>query len=156
MSGNRRSKRRSAMALLCLSTVFMIGSFVSAPAASATTYSEEKMWRMINNTRDNYDRSRLKLSQGLSDKARAHSRRMRSAGKIFHTTSLNSTLSAFNWSVAGENVGVGPDLRSLHRAFMRSTGHRANILYRRYERVGVGVAWRDGRAWVTVMFADIS
>lgn len=143
------------ISLLFLSMVFTLGSFVSAPAASATSLAEEKMWRMINNTRENYDRKTLKLSQGLSDKARSHSRKMRSTDKLFHTSSLSSTLGSFAWTVAGENVGVGPDMRTLHKAFMNSAGHRANILYGKYERVGVGVAWEDGRAWITVMFTDI-
>jgi uncharacterized protein YkwD len=59
----------------------------------------------------------------------------------------------------GQNVGYGRfdgDWRNwvlrLHRAFLASPPHRANILYRRANRVGVGTVWYRGRLWVAVNF----
>jgi hypothetical protein len=52
----------------------------------------------------------------------------------------------------GENVGYGPDALAVHVAFMRSPGHRANILDRDYSEVGVGAVVRGGRVWVAEVF----
>ncbi|HET7481500.1 MAG TPA: CAP domain-containing protein, partial [Actinomycetota bacterium] len=46
----------------------------------------------------------------------------------------------------------GTEVHSLHRAFMESPPHRANVLDKRFRYLGVGVA-RDGdMIWVTVLF----
>lgn len=59
---------------------------------------------------------------------------------------------ARNWRWVGENVGFGPEVRTVQEAFMRSAGHRANMLDRDYAQTGVGVARRDGRVWVVQVF----
>ena len=53
----------------------------------------------------------------------------------------------------GQNVGTGPTVRAVFRAFMRSADHRANMLDRCYRRTGYGVVKFRGAAWVTVNFA---
>lgn len=132
----------------------MLVSFASAAPASATTRSEEQMAKYINEARAKYGKRTLRLSQSLSDVARAHSRKMRSAGRIFHTKSLSATFSSYSWDVAGENVGRGPSITSLHKAFMNSPGHRDNVLYRKFRRMGVGAVWRDGTCFITIVFMD--
>src|SRR5204863_2678547 len=42
-------------------------------------------------------------------------------------------------SLLGQNVGTGPTVRAVFRAFMRSADHRANVLDRSYRRAGYGV-----------------
>ena len=55
-------------------------------------------------------------------------------------------------SIAGENVGVGADLRGLESAFMASGPHRKNILRRAFDNTAIGVVERNGTYWVTVIF----
>ena len=43
-------------------------------------------------------------------------------------------------------------MRTLYEAFMDSAGHRANILERRFRRVGIGVYAHGGFLWVTMIF----
>jgi len=75
---------------------------------------------------------------------------MRERGTIFHNPNLAAATS--DWLGLGENVGVGASVGSLHEAFMRSPGHRDNILGD-YNYVGVGVAeGSDNLLWVTVIF----
>lgn len=52
----------------------------------------------------------------------------------------------------GENIGFGETLRDIHRAFMASTQHRANILSQCYRRMGIGVVRVDGVFWVVQVF----
>jgi uncharacterized protein YkwD len=42
--------------------------------------------------------------------------------------------------------------RRVQNAFMASSGHRRNILYRKANRFGVGTWVKDGVIWVTVNF----
>jgi hypothetical protein len=84
--------------------------------------------------------------------ARAHAAEMADRGSIYHRTDLRAGMPTC-WSRIGENVGVGGNVATLHRAFMDSPGHRANILGL-FDRVGIGVTWQDGRLWVAVEFLD--
>ena len=77
---------------------------------------------------------------------------MASKGTIFHTSNLAYLLRNFSWTWAGENVGMGPTIDTLHRAFMASLHHRQNNLNGRFHRVGVGVVWKNGIAFITVDF----
>jgi uncharacterized protein YkwD len=124
------------------------------PAASpvqATTTSEEDLFALVNQARNNRDRPPLRLGQSLSHKAHRHSARMADAGSIFHHSCL-SCLVLSDWDAIGENVGVGSTIRSVHRALMDSRAHRRNILSRAFTRVGVGVVRSGGRVWVTEIF----
>lgn len=146
-----RSRRAGA---LLLTAAITAGMFATAAPAEATTASEERLAYYHNRARASYGRSSLKLSQSLSDIARAHSRKMRAAGRIFHSAGLAYTLRNYSWTRAGENVGVGPGMYRLHRAFMNSPSHRDNILDRRFRRFGIGAAWDGDRVYVTVIFMN--
>jgi hypothetical protein len=86
----------------------------------------------------------------LSKVASRHSSRMADRSLLYHSTDLRHVVT--RWSTLGENVGTGPSVKSLHRAFMASPAHRDNILYPTFRHVGVGSARRGGRLWVTVVF----
>ena len=63
------------------------------------------------------------------------------------------------WRTLGENLLVGPgsmNAAQMEGAWMGSAPHRANILNRNFNAVGVGY-WRgpDGRLWVVVDFGGI-
>jgi uncharacterized protein YkwD len=143
--------RRIVAATLLMSTLF-IGSAAVAPQASAATYSEYEMAKLINEARHYYGRYGLKLNWSLSELARKHSWWMAHDGTIFHTSNLAYKLRNFSWSVAGENVGMGPSIVSLHQAFMASPHHRYNNLYSGFKRFGIGCVWKNGIAYITIDF----
>jgi uncharacterized protein YkwD len=63
------------------------------------------------------------------------------------------------WYTLGENILVGPGNMTagqMEAAWMKSAPHRANILNRSFNAVGVGY-WRgpDGRLWICVDFGGI-
>lgn len=145
--------RRMLVVVLLLTGVFAM-SVVGSPTASATSANEEKMASYINAARADYGRAGLRLSQSLSDIAHAHSYKMAQAGSIFHTKNLSYALRNYSWTVAGENVGMGPTVYRIHRALMNSSAHKANILYRGFKRVGVGVVYKNGMYFVTEIFAN--
>ena len=86
----------------------------------------------------------------LIDVARRHAARMAANKDLHHNPNLQNEVS--NWEVLGENVGRGSSVSQVHRAFMESETHRAQILEPRYLEVGVGVVWADGEIWVAEVF----
>jgi hypothetical protein len=72
--------------------------------------------------------------------------------RIYHDSNL--PYEVHGWRALGENVGRGSSARSIHRAFMGSSTHRAHILGTRYNQIGVGaVRGSDNLLYVTEVFA---
>jgi uncharacterized protein YkwD len=115
--------------------------------------SEASFRYLMNSERVGAKRKRLRMNPDLVEVARAQSGDMASSGSLFHNPDLAADLQGVSWSIAGENVGVGGSVESLHDAFMNSAPHRKNIMRKAFRRVGVGVVISDGRIWVTVVFA---
>lgn len=143
------NRLRIVLGLLLVASFFFLAP---QKAEAATSSSEKQMASLINTARAAAGRSPLKLSGSLSDLARKHSAAMAAKGTIWHNPKLPKWLSPYDWRVAGENVGMGPTMIALHNAFMASPGHRANNLSKSYRKVGVGVVWKSGRAYITVIF----
>jgi uncharacterized protein YkwD len=114
--------------------------------------SERAFARKINATRSSRDKGKLRLDPELSRVARQHSREMVKKGLLFHQTSSQFAQRITNWTMIAENVGYGSDVGELHRAFMDSPLHAANILNSSYRFVGTGVVTDGNRMWVTVIF----
>jgi uncharacterized protein YkwD len=126
---------------------------VSGPLTALRAGQSELLLRsLINAERAAANRRGLRMQKKLIKIARRHSRRMASAGSIYHNPRLARQVRRLSWSIAGENVGVGNAIESLHAAFMASPPHRENVMRSQYRRVGIGVLQRDGRIWVTVVF----
>jgi hypothetical protein len=74
---------------------------------------------------------------------------MATTGGIWHDADLANKVT--RWVGLGQNVGVGSSCPMLTRAFWRSGPHHQNVLGR-WRVVGVGVAVRRGRVYVTENF----
>ncbi len=68
--------------------------------------------------------------------------RLRSAGLIF--------------TAAAENVGMNTEVNDVNNMFMRSPGHRANMVNAAYDAVGIGVVHIGPDYWVTEDFAKLT
>jgi uncharacterized protein YkwD len=132
-------------------------SLIPATTAGANSYGCHRM----NDTEREFVRkmNRARGSVGdfrgdwdLNQVALKHTREMVARSKLYHTPENAFRYRVTNWSMLGENVGVGGSVDSLHRAFMNSSGHRANITSGSFRRVGVGALRHNGRLWVTVVF----
>jgi uncharacterized protein YkwD len=150
------ASRRRPLGLVAF---FLAALLVVALVASDTNAGERhgrrrQMLSLTNDDRRHHERKALDFATAISDYAKAHSRAMASKGYLFHSTEgkLRNLLDGHNWSIAGENVGVGSTLVSLEDAFMDSKKHRENILRREFFHAAVGVVRQDGRLWVTVIF----
>jgi Cysteine-rich secretory protein family len=122
-------------------------------AATADSGTESEFVSLINSTRANNGLGSLQVDGSLRSHARNHTQDMIAAGDIYHSSSGElSAAAGSGWSRVGENVGRGQSPSSLHKAFMNSSGHAANILGD-YNYVGVGTdTSSDGTLYVTVVF----
>jgi hypothetical protein len=120
--------------------------------ASASPSEEAEFVSLINQSRAAAGLASLTSHGDLVAGARNHTAEMIPTGTIFHSTTAELSSVTGGWSVLGENVGKGPNPSVLHRAFMESPSHTANILGD-FDSVGVGVGHdADGTLYVTVIF----
>ena len=133
----------------CALAVALAGVLVSAAPAASLDRREQSLATMTNTARHLRELPRLVGRARLRAAAERQSVRMAKRGRLFHG-SLAWTSGLRCW---GQNVGKGPSVRAVFRAFMRSADHRANMLDRSYRRAGYGVFKTRGAVWVTVNFA---
>lgn len=155
MSSDRaysRGGRAAVGSILVVLALLFSGIVTDHARAGATRTREERMLTITNRARTNRGIRALDLDARLSRYAKRHSRDMAEAGYLFHTEDLAGRLRGVDWSMGGENVGVGSSLRDVQGAFMGSTVHRRNILQQRFDHAAIGVAKSDGTLWVTVIF----
>jgi hypothetical protein len=127
----------------------LAGVLVFAAPAASVYRPAQRLAVMTNTARHLHDLPRLVGRARLSAAAERQSRRMAKRERLYHG-SLAWTSGRRCW---GQNIGVGPTVRAVYRAFMRSADHRANTLDRCYRRAGYGVVKTHGAVWVTVNFA---
>ena len=140
--------RRIALVLATL-VVALAAVLVNTTPASATT-RENELFARLNHARTTNGRPALSRKYDLTLVARAQAWRMARSRTLYHNPNLRTAVT--NWRWVGENVGYAPTILAVHRAFMASPGHRANILDRDYTQVGVGVVYSGGRVWVAEVF----
>lgn len=124
-------------------------------ASAAPADDEATDFALTNASRAAAGVAPLALDPNASNVARAWSQHMASTGVLAHNPYLASQVDQQvtpQWTMLGENVGVGSSVTSLHNAFMNSPAHRANIM-NSYNRIGIGaVRDRLGQLWITVVF----
>jgi uncharacterized protein YkwD len=148
------SRRRGPAGVALALFIVLLAQGVTADRASASSDHRRRahMLSLTNDDRVQRDKATLKLNAALSRYAKRHSRQMATKGYLFHTADLASKLKGLDWSIGGENVGVGSTLDGLESAFMKSTPHRKNILRKPFDHAAVGVIHSNGSFWVTVIF----
>lgn len=135
-------------AALCMG----FGSVAGAGSGSCYRYTEKDRAyaKRTNRARSYHGVAKMSLDPQLSYVARRHTRAMVSKKTLFHTSSLGSLVT--RWKTIGENVGYNTGVKSLHKTFMGSSAHKANILKSGFRHFGVGAIKKGGRLWVTVVF----
>jgi uncharacterized protein YkwD len=75
---------------------------------------------------------------------------MAQQGHLSHSC-LQCRFQGWAWSGLAENVAKARTVPKAHKAFMSSSGHRANVLGP-YKKLGTGVVKARGWLWVTEIF----
>jgi len=107
--------------------------------------SEAKMLKMVNKVRKDNMTDTLVLNNQLTDVARKHCEDMFKRGYFSHYTPDN--ISPFDrmaqadilFDFAGENLAFAPNVDLAMDGFMKSPGHKANIMSTNFARIGIGV-----------------
>jgi uncharacterized protein YkwD len=146
-------RRTSAAVALLLFAALLLASLAAFAHAGGVT-RRHRLLRLTNEARIEHDRGRVSLVARLSRYAKRHSRAMADKGYLFHSDSsaLQRALGRYDWSIGGENVGVGESVDSLQSAFMASRAHRRNVLRSAFDHTAIGMVRRGGGLWVTVIF----
>ena len=134
------------------------GQVLAIPSTDSLVLDYEKeVVRLVNEERASRGISTLKHNWELSRVARYKSQDMKDNKYFSHTSPVYGTpfqmMKSFGitYRSAGENIARGQSSpESVVKAWMNSSGHRANILNASFTEIGVGYV-ADGRYW-TQMF----
>lgn len=130
-------------------------TLTGSPAVAADNPLEACFRRLTNRERIARGMKPLVDNPTIDRIAQRHSREMADDFTIYHNDDLEGDYNreAEGYEFGGENVGMGPSCRAVHRAFMASPGHRENVLDPDYSDLGVGVVNRKNDAmYVTLDF----
>jgi uncharacterized protein YkwD len=106
---------------------------------------EARMLELVNQERVAAGLGALAPDPELTEVARRHSADMFARGYFAHDTPEGrdpfDRMRAANvrFVTAGENLALAPTVQVAHRGLMNSPGHRANILYPQFGRIGIGI-----------------
>lgn len=151
----RVARRGTAGALAALLlAAWLVTALATDRAQAGSVTRREHMLALTNQEREERERAELRMVDRLSRYAKRHSLAMAEKGYLFHSddSELVAVLSRYDWSIGGENVGVGSTVDGLQDAFMRSKPHRRNILRTAFDHVAIGMVRVDDHLWVTVIF----
>ncbi|MBW3669117.1 MAG: hypothetical protein KY443_07890 [Actinobacteria bacterium] len=134
---------------------------VGAPAPASTAEvdpqaAESAFVARINALRASKGLGTLEVDGELTAIARRWAARMAAVGNISHNRNLQNEVTA-DWAKLGENVGMGPQIDKLHRAFVASPTHYKNLVDGDFTRVGVGVVvTADGTIFTAHQFERLA
>jgi uncharacterized protein YkwD len=134
-----------------LGTLALAASLLAAPAPAqagpASDYARAAV-KATNAAREANDRRPLRVNDCLQDFARKQAAAMARSGTMFHQD-LGPVMAACDLVSVGENVAYGyPTGRAVvNQGWMRSAGHRANILSRGFRLVAVAARRDDHGTW---------
>lgn len=138
------------MRALAAAVAIVVGCLlVPAGAAGADAASTEQAFvASINRLRADRGLPALRVHPELTGIARRWAGEMADAGAISHNPGFSGEVTA-DWRKLGENVGRGPDVEDLMRAFVASPTHLANLVDGEFTLIGVGVVERHGELWTS-------
>jgi uncharacterized protein YkwD len=121
---------------------------------------ENTILELTNKARAEEKLAPLKLNATLTEVARAHSHNMADKGEMNHVLDGKNPAeriraAGYKYSSCAENIAMGENvsLPEIFEAWMKSKGHRENIMKPEFREIGIGIA-RDpkGRVYYTQEF----
>jgi uncharacterized protein YkwD len=122
--------------------------------------AERDLFAAVNQARRAQGLAPLRWNESLAAAARRHARVMAEHRSAEHGFEGEPSLSErvkeagahFRW--LSENVGQGPTAEFIHSQFMNSSAHRANLLDRDMDSIGIGVVERGRQLFVVEDFSQ--
>ncbi len=164
-ASTRRQKRRGRLAIVTVVGAMLVLTACFPAVPQPSRQSSDPVQRMTAELIDQVNHERaarglpsLRWEPYLTGMAQDWSQYLADTGKFEHRDlSAAIRLPPFNISMSalGENILRGPGSVStgaMTRAWMQSSGHRANILSPGFDSVGIGVVCQNGSVYVTQNF----
>lgn len=132
---------------------------VAAPGQEYVSSAQRQLLAATNREREARGLPALRWNEALAEAARRHDQIMMEHQTISHQFSGEPSLPTrvtrvgVHFSALAENVAEAPDAREIHSLWMHSPGHRANILDRDMDSIGIAVAERNGEFYAVEDFA---
>jgi uncharacterized protein YkwD len=146
-----------------LAAVAMVGIVLcwSAYGETPVLRVERDLFASVNQARRAQGLAPLRWDESLAAAARRHAAAMAEHGSAQHGFEGEPSLSArvkqagvrFSW--LSENVTQGPSPEFIHAQFMKSPPHRANILDRDMDSIGVGVVEQGRQLFAVEDFSQV-
>lgn len=142
--------------LLACSLIFLA---VSAPAQEDLSRAQRQLLAATNREREARGLPALRWNEALAEAARRHDQVMVEHQTISHqfpgepSLPTRVTRAGAHFSALAENVAEAPDPAQIHSLWMHSPGHRANILDRDMDSIGIAVAERNGEFYAVEDFS---
>jgi uncharacterized protein YkwD len=146
-----------------LAAVAMVGLMLcwSAYGETPALRVERDLFASVNQARRAQGLAPLRWDESLAAAARRHAAAMAEHGSAQHGFEGEPSLSArvkqagvrFSW--LSENVTQGPSPEFIHAQFMKSPPHRANILDRDMDSIGVGVVEQGRQLFAVEDFSQV-
>lgn len=117
----------------------------STTTSSGLTADEAKAFQLLNADRAAHGLPALKLNMNLVRLAENYGQDMINRNYFSHYNPEGQSpfdrmnRAGISYSAAGENLAINTSVTAAEKAFMNSSGHRANILNSNYTEVGIGV-----------------
>lgn len=136
-SGQRYKVKSGSTTGWVVSSKFKIGNYIPT--------FEEQVIKLVNEKRAAAGLKALKSTTSLNNAAEKKSKDMRDKKYFSHTSPTYGTLPTMlkkfkiPYKAAGENIAAGQTTpASVVNSWMKSSGHKANILSKKYTHIGVG------------------
>ena len=143
VTGNR--SRRGRLALGAVSVLVAVGLL-----AGCLNAHQQSVQTAMTRDRHAHNLRQLPVHADAQAKAQAWAERLAHDGYLHHST-LSDGIRG-RWCSLGENVGSGPNVNAVERAYMASPGHRSNILATRWNGAGYGYATRGSTVYTVQVF----
>lgn len=156
---SRHAKRCATLSLLIAMLFAALGLFAPTSATQASdgvaarksgeTYSAAVV-KWTNKQRTSHDRRKFKTNACLAKVARKWAIHMAESGTLVHQNErqVRRVMRRCDLTSYGENIAYGYSSgKGVVRAWMRSPGHRANILNSGFRLIGVGAAKDSNGTW---------
>jgi cysteine-rich secretory family protein len=140
-----------------LSVAMLIFSWL--PSLAQSNGPAQILFESANQERTAKGLAPLKWSAALAAAARQHALRMAAKNTLAHQLpgepgmAERASQAGARFSSLAENVAEGPSAAGIHRQWMNSPPHRANLLDAQLDSVGIAVAERNGALFAVEDFS---
>jgi len=139
---------KACLLLMCM--FFVVHARAQRGPGEVDSRAAEQVFALANKARVQAGAGRLEWDDSLAEAALQHCQRMVAEGPIAHRYNGEADIAGragqagAHFDVIEENVAVGPSAAEIHNEWMNSPGHRANLLSRDVNRVGIAIVAARG------------